>query len=75
MLVPGGFRLAKFSSDGQLFARMKLENELSEDTMHGRLVLQSANTVLFAPDNNSSDSESFRNEIDKVIIFITICPL
>ncbi|XP_014771741.1 probable helicase with zinc finger domain [Octopus bimaculoides] len=65
MLVPGGYRLAKFSSDGQLFARMKLENELSEDTMHGRLILQSANAVWFSS-CYSFENNSQKNDVEKV---------
>ena len=48
MLMPGTVSVAKFAQGGQLFARMKLNSDVSEDTSHGRLILQNVQTVLLA---------------------------
>jgi len=40
---------AKYARPGEIFARMKLEADLSEDTQAGRLILTKCNTVLVSP--------------------------
>ncbi len=49
LLMPSSVSTAKFAQGGELFARMKLNSDLSEDTAHGRLILQNVNTVYLAP--------------------------
>ncbi|XP_013382941.1 probable helicase with zinc finger domain [Lingula anatina] len=49
ILLPANNATAKYAVNGELFARMKLNTEISEDTSHGRLILQTVNTVLLAP--------------------------
>ncbi|WAQ96244.1 HELZ-like protein [Mya arenaria] len=45
LLMPGSLSTAKFAQDGELFARMKLEDDLSVDSVAGRLILKSTNLV------------------------------
>ncbi|KAH3871297.1 hypothetical protein DPMN_034494 [Dreissena polymorpha] len=47
--MPGSLSAAKFAQDGELFARMKLEDDLSVDSVAGRLILKSTNLVWLAP--------------------------
>ena len=54
---------AKYALDGELFARMELTSELSDDTTHGRLILQSVHSVLIAPANENSGE----NELPKKV--------
>ena len=49
LLMPGSLSAAKFAQDGELFARMKLEDDLSVDSVAGRLILRSTNLVWLAP--------------------------
>lgn len=44
--VSGG---AKYAQNGQLFARFRLTETLSEDTLAGRLVMTKVNSVLLLP--------------------------
>lgn len=44
--ISGG---AKYAQNGQLFARFKLTETLSEDTLAGRLVMTKVNSVLLLP--------------------------
>ena len=46
--MPGPLSTAKFAQNGELFARMELEDDLSEDSMAGRLILQSSNVAWIA---------------------------
>ncbi|CAG5131356.1 unnamed protein product [Candidula unifasciata] len=45
LLIPSNLSAAKYAHGGELFARMKLEDDLSEDSMAGRLILQSSNVA------------------------------
>ncbi|XP_038069639.1 probable helicase with zinc finger domain [Patiria miniata] len=53
-LVPTRNVGARYSVDGQLFALLRLNDELSEDTKGGKLILNSCNTVLLAPQHSGS---------------------
>ncbi|KAH9492798.1 hypothetical protein Btru_024739, partial [Bulinus truncatus] len=48
LLMPSLLPTAKYAHGGELFARMKLEDDLSEDSMAGRLILQSSNIAWIA---------------------------
>ena len=48
MLTSAG-ATAKYAQGGELFARLTLNTDLSEDTADGRLILQNVNTVMIAP--------------------------
>ncbi|XP_059155156.1 probable helicase with zinc finger domain [Physella acuta] len=48
LLMPSSLSTAKYAQGGELFARMKLEDDLSEDSMAGRLILQSSNVAWIA---------------------------
>lgn len=61
LLIPSTLSAAKYAHGGELFARMKLEDDLSEDSMAGRLILQSSNVAWVA------DGKKERPE--KVFIF------
>ena len=51
----------KFAQNDELYGRLKLNSNLSEDSSHGRLILQNVHTVYIAPDNKAD------NEAEKVI--------
>ena len=48
MLMPSTVSTAKYAQNGELFARMKLNSDISEDTSYGRLILQNVHTVYLA---------------------------
>ena len=58
MLMPSTVSTAKFAQNGELFAKLRLNSDLSEDTSHGRLILQNINTVYVAPYNPLKQEES-----------------
>ncbi|XP_023816210.1 probable helicase with zinc finger domain isoform X2 [Oryzias latipes] len=76
---------AKYAQNGQLFARFKLTETLSEDTLAGRLVMTKVNSVLLLPlsrDGVSSQPppgvkervyEAVIEEKTKDYIFLRIC--
>lgn len=46
VLVPyAADTLTKFARQGELYARLDLRDELSEDTKHGRLILENVTSV------------------------------
>ena len=47
----------KFAQNGELYGRLKLNSNLSEDSSHGRLILQNVHTVYIAPDTINPDDE------------------
>ena len=49
MLMPSSHSEAKFARTGELYAYLKLNGTVSEDTAHGRLILQNVNTLYLAP--------------------------
>ncbi|XP_071518358.1 probable helicase with zinc finger domain [Panulirus ornatus] len=49
MLLPSTAATAKYSRPGELFGKLELSSEISEDSHHGRLVLSNCNTILVAP--------------------------
>ncbi|XP_070187827.1 probable helicase with zinc finger domain isoform X2 [Littorina saxatilis] len=61
LLMPGALSSAKYTREGELFARLKLEDVLSEDSSAGRLILQNAQTAWVAPagsgDNDDGSSK------------------
>lgn len=84
MLLPSTVSTAKYSRPGELFGKLELSSEISEDSHHGRLVLSNCNSMLVAPVSDTSlpsaDSEkgksgSFLSLYPKtryVPLFITI---
>lgn len=48
MLVPSRGAGARYAQGGELFALLKLNNQLSSDTMGGRLILNNCNSALLA---------------------------
>ncbi|KAJ3614092.1 hypothetical protein NHX12_017669 [Muraenolepis orangiensis] len=78
--ISGG---AKYAQNGQLFARFKLTETLSEDTLAGRLVMTKVNSVLLLPVGRewcTSQSgakervyEAVIEEKTKDYIFLRIC--
>jgi hypothetical protein len=76
MLMPSTFTTAKFARDGELFARMKLNGDVSEDTAHGRLILQNVNTVYLAPLQAGNGDEKTPNMVlilYSVLYYLYIC--
>lgn len=65
MLMPSTVSVAKFAQGGELFAQLKLDSEISEDTAHGRLILQNVNTVYIAPYNPKNPDQA--QEVTKVL--------
>lgn len=58
MLLPSTVSTAKYSRPGELFGKLELSSEISEDSHHGRLVLSNCNSMLVASTiTPSSDSE------------------
>ncbi|XP_063608279.1 probable helicase with zinc finger domain isoform X2 [Penaeus indicus] len=55
MLLPSTASTAKYSRPGELFAKLELSSEISEDSHHGRLVLSNCNTILVAPVTEDSE--------------------
>lgn len=49
LLLPSAAATAKYSRPGELFGKLELSSEISEDSLHGRLVLSNCNTILVAP--------------------------
>uniref|UniRef100_A0A4W6FSB9 Probable helicase with zinc finger domain n=1 Tax=Lates calcarifer TaxID=8187 RepID=A0A4W6FSB9_LATCA len=76
---------AKYAQNGQLFARFKLTETLSEDTLAGRLVMTKVNSVLLLPLGREGISsqpppgvkervyEAVIEEKTKEYIFLRIC--
>uniref|UniRef100_A0A8C9Y8I8 Probable helicase with zinc finger domain n=1 Tax=Sander lucioperca TaxID=283035 RepID=A0A8C9Y8I8_SANLU len=76
---------AKYAQNGQLFARFKLTETLSEDTLAGRLVMTKVNSVLLLPFGREGVSshpppgvkervyEAVIEEKTKDYIFLRIC--
>ena len=58
LLMPGSLSSAKYTRDGELFARLKLEDVLSEDSSAGRLILQNAQTAWVAPASTADSSNA-----------------
>ncbi|XP_033117671.1 probable helicase with zinc finger domain [Anneissia japonica] len=58
LLVPHRNIGARYAQNGELFALLKLNNELSEDQSAGRLILTSCNLVLFGTSNDDKEPET-----------------
>ncbi|XP_019615620.1 PREDICTED: probable helicase with zinc finger domain isoform X1 [Branchiostoma belcheri] len=76
MLLPGTSG-AKYAQSGELYSRVKLIEDLSEDTMAGRLILNSVQAVLLAPmagKDSSPDTiyEAVVEEKGKGFIFLRL---
>uniref|UniRef100_A0A0B7B1B5 C3H1-type domain-containing protein n=1 Tax=Arion vulgaris TaxID=1028688 RepID=A0A0B7B1B5_9EUPU len=48
LLLPSSLSTARYAQGGEMFARLTLEDDLSEDSMAGRLILQSSNIAWIA---------------------------
>ena len=48
LLMPSSLSTAKYAQNGELFARIKLNSDISEDTAYGRLILQNVHNVYLA---------------------------
>ena len=66
LLMPGSLSSAKYTRDGELFARLKLEDVLSEDSSAGRLILQNAQTAWVAPASTADGSDAGQKPKTKV---------
>ncbi|KAK4291927.1 hypothetical protein Pmani_035272 [Petrolisthes manimaculis] len=49
LLLPSTASTAKYSRPGELFGKLELTSEISEDSHHGRLVLANCNSMLVSP--------------------------
>lgn len=56
LLIPGALSAAKYAQSGEMFARMELVDNLSEDLLAAKLVLQSCNTAWISPCNNTDEN-------------------
>lgn len=63
LLMPSNMSTAKYSRPGELFARLELSSELSEDSHHGRLILTNCNQLLVAQimDDDATDEKTSAN--------------
>ncbi|XP_033744648.1 probable helicase with zinc finger domain [Pecten maximus] len=68
LLVPGMISGAKYAQDGELFARMALEDRLSEDYAGGRLILNSTLAWLTPQDQNKKDLSSNQPRVYEAVI-------
>lgn len=68
LLIPGTLSTAKYAHDGELFARMKVEDDLSEDSIHGRLILQNCQTAWIMPDNSGADNSEPSDKVYEALI-------
>lgn len=68
LLMPGSLSAAKFAQDGELFARMKLEDDLSVDSVAGRLILKSTNLVWLAPHKPGSKNNALPKKVYEAVI-------
>ena len=57
LLMPSMLSNARFAQNGELFARLKLVSDISEDTLQGRLILQNVFTVLLAPSDKKKQQQ------------------
>lgn len=64
-LVPSRNVGARYSVDGQLFALLRLNDELSEDTRGGKLILNSCSSVLLAPQREGKVSKGSAKGAEK----------
>ena len=58
LLLPSTAATAKYSRPGELFGKLELSSEISEDSLHGRLVLSNCNTILVSPVLESPENGS-----------------
>lgn len=65
--MPSTVSTAKYAQGGELFARMKLIAEISEDTAAGRLLLNNVQMVLLAQYNPNPDAKAKDNKVPAVI--------
>ncbi|XP_014678859.1 PREDICTED: probable helicase with zinc finger domain [Priapulus caudatus] len=76
LLMPSTVSTAKYAQGGELFARMKLIAEISEDTAAGRLLLNNVQTVVLAPlspDGKPKDNKVYEVKVEdkgKSFIFL-----
>lgn len=63
--MPGALSSAKYTREGELFARLKLEDVLSEDSMAGRLILQNAQIAWVAPAVDTSDGNKEMRKVGR----------
>ncbi|KAK7502369.1 hypothetical protein BaRGS_00006322, partial [Batillaria attramentaria] len=70
LLMPGSLSSAKYTREGELFARLKLEDVLSEDSVAGKLILQSAQMVWIAPasQNTADPSQKPKTKVYEAMI-------
>ncbi|XP_053631191.1 probable helicase with zinc finger domain isoform X3 [Cherax quadricarinatus] len=78
LLLPSTAATAKYSRPGELFGKLEVSSEISEDSHHGRLVLSNCSTILVAPvvdkqevrgkgtPNSSSLSSDSEKDVDGV---------
>ncbi|KAA0196630.1 hypothetical protein HAZT_HAZT002454 [Hyalella azteca] len=72
ILMPSTSSMAKYAPPGELFARLELSSDISEDSPHGRLILTNCNSILIAAvqdeQNNSADGTKPKRVVFEAII-------
>ncbi|OWF45624.1 helicase with zinc finger domain [Mizuhopecten yessoensis] len=68
LLVPGMISGAKYAQDGELFARMALEDRLSEDYAGGRLILNSTLAWLAPQDQKKKEASTNLPKVYEAVI-------
>ena len=72
MLMPSAAsNTAKYAQNGEMFARLRLTSQLSEDTSAGRLVLQNVHAVHLAPYDPTVENPT-EPEVVSLIFFKSI---
>ncbi|XP_012946925.1 probable helicase with zinc finger domain [Aplysia californica] len=75
LLMPSPLSTAKYAQGGELFARMELEDDLSEDSMAGRLILQASHVAWVAEGKKERPEKVYEALIEdkgKNFIFIRL---
>ncbi|KAK7082158.1 hypothetical protein SK128_003180 [Halocaridina rubra] len=74
LLLPSTAATAKYSRPGELFGKLELSSEISEDSHHGRLVLSNCNTILVstipeAPENGVATNSEEGKKIPRRCVY------
>ncbi|XP_070580150.1 probable helicase with zinc finger domain [Ptychodera flava] len=65
LLLPGKMQGAKYAVDGEMFAQMRLNDDLSDQTPGGRLILNSSSTVLLSSGSNKTNDTVYEAAVEE----------
>ncbi|KAK3583585.1 hypothetical protein CHS0354_039403 [Potamilus streckersoni] len=67
LLIPGTMSTAKYTHDGELFGKMTLDEDLSEDSVGGRLILQNSNVAWMTPRDSKDDQHKLPEKVYEIL--------